>query len=270
MRTFLAIMGRTDEAVEHAERSIELDPYNPLFQALYGMVLVFDRRYDDAIAAARAALDAPARKRRLPGPFSRHAFIAKGMRRGAAGAAEGADRTGSGTRGGLRRGLAEGGYEGAQLAIADLLAERYEMAKGVPDAGAERVFLPVAIAWRFLRRRRLPSVPSTGSRRPTRSAIRTSPTSYFHFRFPALRPAFSGAGAADEPAAHHLGRDFISAVAWVLLGGKSVTRRPLLSSKRRPICRLQEQARDEPSRPKTRSRHHISDMARLTHHLFFR
>ncbi len=46
--------------------------------------------------------------------------------------------------------LAEGGYAGAQLANGDLLAERYEMAKGVPDAGIRRVFLPFGIAWCYL------------------------------------------------------------------------------------------------------------------------
>ena len=50
----------------------------------------------------------------------------------------------------FERGLADGGYEGAQLAIADLLAERYELAKGMPEAGSRRVYLPVAIAWRYI------------------------------------------------------------------------------------------------------------------------
>jgi serine/threonine-protein kinase len=146
---FLAVMGRTDEAVEHAERSIELDPYNPLLRALYGMVLVIDRRFDEAVAAARAALDlqpnAP-----IAGAVLQHAFIAKGMREEQLELqkeriARDPERVAA-----FEQGLAEGGYEGAQLAIADLLAERYEMAKGVPDAGSRRVFLPVAIAWRYL------------------------------------------------------------------------------------------------------------------------
>jgi len=53
---FLAIMGRTEEAIPHSERALELDPFNALFHALYGVVLCFDRRYDDALAAARFAL----------------------------------------------------------------------------------------------------------------------------------------------------------------------------------------------------------------------
>ena len=50
----------------------------------------------------------------------------------------------------FERGLTEGGYKGAQLANGDVLAERYEMAKGVPDAGTKRVFLPYGIAWCYL------------------------------------------------------------------------------------------------------------------------
>jgi tetratricopeptide (TPR) repeat protein len=45
--------------------------------------------------------------------------------------------------------LAEGGYEGAQRAIADLLAARYEAAGGEPNAGTLRVFMPCGIALRY-------------------------------------------------------------------------------------------------------------------------
>jgi len=53
---FLAIVGRTDEALPHSERALELDPVNALFPALYAAVLGFDRRYDEARAAADMAL----------------------------------------------------------------------------------------------------------------------------------------------------------------------------------------------------------------------
>jgi tetratricopeptide (TPR) repeat protein len=53
---FLAITGRTDEALPHSERALELDPVNALFHALYAAVLAFDRRYDEALAAADTAL----------------------------------------------------------------------------------------------------------------------------------------------------------------------------------------------------------------------
>jgi serine/threonine protein kinase/Tfp pilus assembly protein PilF len=47
---FLNIMKRPKEAMEQAKRALELDPLNTLFQGLYGMDLMFARRYDDAIA----------------------------------------------------------------------------------------------------------------------------------------------------------------------------------------------------------------------------
>ena len=50
----------------------------------------------------------------------------------------------------FERGLAEGGYEGAQRAIADLLAARYENAGGVPNAEVMRIYMPYAIALRYV------------------------------------------------------------------------------------------------------------------------
>jgi serine/threonine-protein kinase len=146
---FLALMGRTEEAVEHAERAIELDPYNPLLRALYGMVLVIDRSFDEAVGAARTALElqpnAP-----LAGAVLQHVFIAKGMREEQLEHQRERIARDPGRVAAFEQGLAEGGYEGAQLAIADLLAERYEMAGGIPDAGRRTVFLPVAISWRYI------------------------------------------------------------------------------------------------------------------------
>jgi Tfp pilus assembly protein PilF len=142
---FLAILGRLDEAVEHAERSIELDPYNPLFKALYGVVLTFDRRYDDAIAVASIEPVHPLSENVLQA-----SFIIKGMKdeqlaQQRERIARDPERVAA-----FERGLADSGYEGAQLAIAELLAERYETARGIPDAGARTVFLPNAIAGRYL------------------------------------------------------------------------------------------------------------------------
>ena len=146
---FLAIRGRSNEAVEHGERSIQLDPYNPLFRALYGMVLVFDRNYDGAIAAARSSLELQPGNP-LAGAVLQHAYIATGMKdeqldHQRERIARDPERVAA-----FERGLKEGGYEGAQLAIANLLAARYEAAKGVPDASARRVFTANAIAWRYI------------------------------------------------------------------------------------------------------------------------
>jgi len=144
---FLAIMGRAGEAVDHAERSIELDPYNPLFKALYGIVLIFDRRYDDAIATAHAAYEL---QPFAAGGVLQDAYLAKGMKEEALEPLKERVARDPERMAAFERGLTEGGYEGAQLANGDLLAERYELAKGVPDAGTKRVFLPYGIAWCYL------------------------------------------------------------------------------------------------------------------------
>ena len=146
---FLANLGRADEAVPHAERALELDPFNALFHAMYSVVLQYQRRWDESITAARTALslqpDMPVARSSL-----QRAYIAKGMRNEQLAAqreriARDPERIAA-----FEQGLAEGGYEGAQRRIADLLAARYEEARGVPDAGARRVYMPVGIAWRYL------------------------------------------------------------------------------------------------------------------------
>jgi serine/threonine protein kinase/Tfp pilus assembly protein PilF len=53
---FLNIMKRPKEAMEQAERALELDPLNTLFQGLYGMDLMYAHRYDQAIALLRDTL----------------------------------------------------------------------------------------------------------------------------------------------------------------------------------------------------------------------
>jgi TolB-like protein/Tfp pilus assembly protein PilF len=146
---YLAILGRIDEAVPHSERAIELDPFNALFHALYSMILYFDRRYDDALTTARTALEmqpdvSPA------GGTLQWAFISKGMRNEQL--ADQRERIALDPErvAAFEKGLAEGGYEGAQRAIADLLAARYEKAGGIPDPGVRTVFLPWTIALRYL------------------------------------------------------------------------------------------------------------------------
>jgi serine/threonine protein kinase/tetratricopeptide (TPR) repeat protein len=52
---FLMIMGHGEEALIHSERAVVLDPFNPLFHGWHAVVLYSQRRYDEAIAAARKA-----------------------------------------------------------------------------------------------------------------------------------------------------------------------------------------------------------------------
>ena len=49
----LIILGRTEEAMEHAELSLKLDPHNPWIIIWYSAVLLFDHRYDDCILLCR-------------------------------------------------------------------------------------------------------------------------------------------------------------------------------------------------------------------------
>ena len=53
---FLMIMGHGEEALEHSQRAVILDPGNPLIHGFRALVLYARRRYDEAIAAAREAL----------------------------------------------------------------------------------------------------------------------------------------------------------------------------------------------------------------------
>jgi eukaryotic-like serine/threonine-protein kinase len=53
---FLYTLQRPQEAIVQAERALELDPLNPLFQGLYAMDLLYAHRYDDAIARLRDTL----------------------------------------------------------------------------------------------------------------------------------------------------------------------------------------------------------------------
>jgi serine/threonine protein kinase len=145
---FLAIMGRSGEALLHSERALKLDPFNTLYQGMYAQVLLFQRRYDDALAAANAAQalqpDAP-----LASNCIQSVQIIKGMRNELL-AIQRKRIAGDPERvAAFEQGLAEGGYAGAQRRIADLLVARYEKSGGVPDASANRIYLPCGIALRY-------------------------------------------------------------------------------------------------------------------------
>jgi TolB-like protein len=49
----LIILGRNEEAMEHAELSLKLDPHNPWIIIWYSGALLFDRRYDECISLCR-------------------------------------------------------------------------------------------------------------------------------------------------------------------------------------------------------------------------
>jgi TolB-like protein len=132
---FLCHMGRTEEALPYIERALELDPLNSLYYGLYGVVLAYNRRFDDALAAARTSLDM------VPGhPIGRYALkealISKGMYDELL--AHYRERF---TKFPERAVALEDGFEkadnkGAFRAIGDLLAKWY----GKPDRGVIRAW----------------------------------------------------------------------------------------------------------------------------------
>jgi adenylate cyclase len=51
--SLLLMLGRTDEAMEHAELALKLDPINPMIKLYYCVDLLFVHRYDDCISLSR-------------------------------------------------------------------------------------------------------------------------------------------------------------------------------------------------------------------------
>ena len=86
----------------------------------------------------------------IAGAVLQHAAIAKGMKEEQLELQRERIARDPGRVAAFERGLAEGGYAGAQVAIADLFAARYEQAKGVPDAGSRTGFLPVTLSFRYV------------------------------------------------------------------------------------------------------------------------
>jgi tetratricopeptide (TPR) repeat protein len=122
---FLANRGRAAEGVRHSERAIRLDPFNALYHALYGVVLFYLERHDDALAAARAALAIDSRQWVALSQFRQYYFV-KGMRDELL--AEVRTRIANDPEriAAFERGLREGGHEGAHRGVADVLAAQYE------------------------------------------------------------------------------------------------------------------------------------------------
>jgi tetratricopeptide (TPR) repeat protein len=116
-------MHRPNEAMVQIERALKLDPFNVTIHSFYAVDLLFMRRYDEAIAAARAALrmqpDAPVALFALY-----QALYLKGMydellsldRKTIAGDQQ--------LEKAFERGYAESGYPGAQGRVAEVYASR--------------------------------------------------------------------------------------------------------------------------------------------------
>jgi len=151
---FLAHRGRAEDGLRHSDLAVELDPFNALYHALRGVVLVYLHRYDDAMEAALTAV-AIRSDMFIAFGVMQDVYMAKGMRD-----EQLADQRLRITRdperlAAFKKGLAEGGYEGAQLGIADVLAARYETALQDPAAvlalrSRGQFHMAVGIAMRYL------------------------------------------------------------------------------------------------------------------------
>ena len=121
----LDIVGRPKEAAPQADRALELDPLNTLFQGIYAMHLMASRRYDDAIALLRKTL-VTAPNDAIALSTLRSAYHMKRMYKEAleiwkASYAAKGDREAEEA---LERGYTEAGYQGALRRVAETLVER--------------------------------------------------------------------------------------------------------------------------------------------------
>jgi tetratricopeptide (TPR) repeat protein len=122
---FLCYMGRTDEALPHSELAVELDPLSPVIYHTYGMVLgAYHRRWDDAISALRTALEIEPNFIFAFGNLNN--FLAeKGMYNEALNFLRRLYAYDAELTTALEGGFEKAGYEGANRAVANLLAKRY-------------------------------------------------------------------------------------------------------------------------------------------------
>ena len=121
----LNILGRPEEAMPQIERALDVDPFNSLFQALYGMDLMYARRYDDAIGLLRETLKAspndPVALSTLRSALHMKRLDAEALEVWKKSYALREDREAEEA---LARGFEEGGYSGALRRVAETLAER--------------------------------------------------------------------------------------------------------------------------------------------------
>jgi len=119
---FLAHRGSADEGLRHSDLAVQLDPFNALYHNMRAMVLIYLRRYDEAMAANKTA---NALQPGFGNTVNQWIYILKGMRDEQLAdqrlrVARDPERLAA-----FERGLAEGGYEGAQRRVADVHAARY-------------------------------------------------------------------------------------------------------------------------------------------------
>jgi TolB-like protein len=118
----LNILGRREEAMNYIETALKLDPLSSLVQSLYGIDLMFVRRYDDAVKAFRESLDLyPAQP--LAGNIVNALYFA-GREEEAIEMLRARQKNDPEYLKTLNDGFFEAGFPGAMKKVADLNAER--------------------------------------------------------------------------------------------------------------------------------------------------
>jgi TolB-like protein/tetratricopeptide (TPR) repeat protein len=121
----LLLLRRDAEAVAHIEKALELDPFNLLFQTVYGMDLNFLGRYSDAETVLLGILEVdPAYPMALTTLRTTYHLMARYEEALEMWRAWLSGRSDSEVLAALERGYAEGGYSAALMAMAETLVER--------------------------------------------------------------------------------------------------------------------------------------------------
>jgi serine/threonine protein kinase/tetratricopeptide (TPR) repeat protein len=122
---FLYVMGNPEEGRRQIELALVLDPLNPLFQAIYAMDLMYERRYDEVIELLRTTLKTspndPVTLSTLRSAYHQKQMYEEALKIWKASyAAKGDDEAVEA----LTLGYAEGGYSGALSRVAETFIKR--------------------------------------------------------------------------------------------------------------------------------------------------
>jgi tetratricopeptide (TPR) repeat protein len=130
----LYVLKRPKEAMPHIERALELDPFNTLLRALYGMDLNYVHRSDEAIEMLRNTLRTASDVHPIVLSTLRTSYELEGMYEEALEMWKEfyAGRNDHEGLEALERGYGEAGYHGAMLRMAEMMVERSKKAYVTP------------------------------------------------------------------------------------------------------------------------------------------